>query len=180
MLGGVRRCRRVRLVNPTCVTDNVCGRDVSERQDSTPPLIELAIYVARPPEVAWRALTEPDLMARWLSCTVGFVAEVGTTFIVEVAVPDHSAAEMACQVAAADAPEHLAYSWTDLRGDPPVRWMIDYRLTSHGRGSRLFWQMSGFDVEDRSQRFARNGIERSWDRTILPKFAAVVNSIDGE
>lgn len=46
----------------------------------------------------------------------------------------------------------------------------------HGRGARLFWQMSGFDTEDRYQGFARNGIERSWNRTLLPKFAEIVNA----
>ncbi|MFT3715918.1 MAG: SRPBCC domain-containing protein [Gordonia sp. (in: high G+C Gram-positive bacteria)] len=87
---------------------------------------------------------------------------------------------MACQVVEADEPEHLAYSWTDLRGNPPRRWMVDYRLAPHGRGSRLFLTMSGFDMDDRYQRFARNGIERSWNRTLLPKFAHVVNALDAD
>lgn len=142
-----------------------------------PSLIDLAIFVERSPDTAWRALTEPDLIAEWLSPTIGFQPEVGTTFIVQVAVPDKAVAEMACQVMIADEPWRLAYSWTDLRGDPPVRWMMDFRLRPHGRGSRLFWQMSGFDISDRYQRFARNGIERSWNRTLLPKFARVVHSL---
>lgn len=147
---------------------------------SAPHLIDLAVFVARPPEVAWRVLTEPDLIAEWLSPTVGFRPEIGATFIVQVTVPDKPDAEMACQIVAAEEPAHLAYSWTDLRGSPPLRWMMDYRLTPHGRGARLFWQMSGFDMEDRYQRFARNGIERSWNRTLLPKFAKVVNTLGAD
>ncbi|MFT3661900.1 MAG: SRPBCC domain-containing protein [Gordonia sp. (in: high G+C Gram-positive bacteria)] len=148
-----------------------------EFEESDPSIVDLAVFVEQPPGVVWRALTEPDVITRWLAPTVGFEAEVGTTFIVQVPVQDKPAAEMACQVVVADEPEHLAYSWTDLRGDPPMRWMIDYRLESHGRNTRLFLRMSGFDVEDRYQKFARNGIERSWDRTLLPKLAAVANSL---
>ncbi|WP_338836336.1 SRPBCC domain-containing protein [Gordonia polyisoprenivorans] len=147
--------------------------DVSEPD---PSMIDLAVFVERSPEVAWRVLTAPDLIAEWLAPTIGFEPVVGTTFIVQVAVPDKPDAEMACQVVVADEPHHLAYSWTDLRGKPPLRWMMDYRLMPHGRGARLFWQMSGFDTEDRYQRFARNGIERSWNRTLLPKFAEIVNA----
>ncbi|MFC9978164.1 SRPBCC domain-containing protein [Gordonia sp. NPDC127522] len=149
-----------------------------EDSEPDPSLIDLAVFVERPPAVAWRALTEPDLIAEWLSPTVGFRPVVGTTFIVEVAVPGKPGAEMACQVVVAHEPEHLVYSWTDLRGSPPQRWMMDYRLASHGRGSRLFWQMSGFDLADRYQRFARNGIERAWARTLLPEFARVVRALD--
>ena len=145
-----------------------------------PSIIDLAVFVARSPKAAWRVLTEPNLIAEWLAPTIGFQPAVGTTFIVQVAVPGKPDAEMACQVVAADRPEHLAYSWTDLRGNPPLRWMVDYRLAPHGRGTRLFVQMSGFDMEDRSQRFARNGIERSWNRTLLPKLAGVVNALEGD
>uniref|UniRef100_UPI003D932821 SRPBCC family protein n=1 Tax=Gordonia sp. B7-2 TaxID=3420932 RepID=UPI003D932821 len=142
-----------------------------------PSLIDLAVFVERPPRVVWRALTEPELIAGWLSPVIGFAPVVGTTFIVQVAVRDRPDAEMACQVVAADEPGHLAYSWTDLRGNPPQRWMMDYRLLPHGRGTRLFWQMSGFDIADRYQRYARNGIERSWNRTLLPRLADVVNML---
>ncbi|MDL9947639.1 SRPBCC domain-containing protein [Gordonia sp. ABSL11-1] len=140
-------------------------------------MIDLSVFVEHPPAVAWRALTEPELIARWLSPTVGFEPTVGTTFIVQVAVPDKPNAEMACQVVAASEPDHLAYSWTDLRGDPPQRWIMDYRLSPHGRGTRLFWRMSGFDIKDRHQKFARNGIERSWNRVLLPKFADLVKTM---
>ncbi|MBN0975568.1 MULTISPECIES: SRPBCC domain-containing protein [unclassified Gordonia (in: high G+C Gram-positive bacteria)] len=150
---------------------------IEDFEPDDPSLIDLAVFVEQSPEVAWRALTEPELIAEWLSPTVGFQPIVGTTFIVQVAVPDKMVAEMACQVMVAKEPGHLAYSWTDLRGDPPLRWMMDFRLAPHGRGSRLFWQMSGFDIADRYQRFARNGIERSWNRTLLPKFARVVHSL---
>ncbi|MFT4199918.1 SRPBCC family protein [Gordonia sp. (in: high G+C Gram-positive bacteria)] len=142
-----------------------------------PSVIDLGIFVEQPPEVAWRALTQPESLARWLSPTIGFEPVVGTTFIVQVEVPDKPAAEMACQILAADEPNQLTYSWTDLRGDPPRRWLIDYQLHPHGRGTRLMWHMSGFDIEDKYQRFARNGIERSWDRTLLPKLAAEINAL---
>lgn len=143
-----------------------------------PSVVDLGIFVPQPPASAWRALVEPDVIARWLSPTVGFAPVVGTTFIVEVAVPDKPAAEMSCQVVVAEAEQRLAYSWTDLRGDPPLRWLVDWRLQSHGRGTRVLLQMSGFDIDDRKQRYARNGIERSWDRTILPKLAAEIAALD--
>ncbi|MFT4126709.1 MAG: SRPBCC domain-containing protein [Gordonia sp. (in: high G+C Gram-positive bacteria)] len=143
--------------------------------ERNPSVIELGIFVAQVPATVWRALTDPESLARWLSPTRGFAAVVGTTFIVEVAVPRKPAAEMSCQVVAVDDERQLTYSWTDLRGDPPLRWLIDWQLRPHGRGTRILLHMSGFDISDRRQKFARNGIERSWNNTLLPKLADEVD-----
>lgn len=97
--------------------------------------------------------------------------------MVQADVPGKPTAEIACQVVNTEAPEHLTYSWTDLRGDQNARWLVDWKLKPQGRGTRVFFRMSGFDLEDRRQKFARNGLEANWDRTALPYLAEVVNEL---
>lgn len=46
-------------------------------------MIDLAVFVEQPPAVAWRALTEPGLISRWLAPVAGFSAVEGTTFMVQ-------------------------------------------------------------------------------------------------
>ncbi|WP_440713507.1 SRPBCC family protein [Gordonia sp. FQ] len=142
-----------------------------------PAVVELGIFVTGAPEIAWRALTEPDSIARWLAPTIGFAPAVGTTFIVQVPVPGKPAAEMSCQVVAADEQRQLTYSWTDLRGEPLLRWLVDWQLRPQGRGTRVLLHMSGFDVTDRRQKMARNAVERGWNNTVLPKLAAEIDAL---
>ncbi|GAA3957413.1 SRPBCC domain-containing protein [Gordonia caeni] len=68
----------------------------------------------------------------------------------------------------------LTYSWTDLRGDPPARWLVDWQLRPQGRGTRILLHISGFDLTDRRQKMARNALERGWNNTVLPRLADVV------
>lgn len=139
-----------------------------------PSAVDLGLFVQQPPATVWRALTEPDLIARWLAPALGFGAQVGTTFILQVPVPGRPAAEMACQVVAVTLEQQLSYSWTDLRGDPPARWLVDWQLRPQGRGTRILLHISGFDLTDRRQKMARNALERGWNNTVLPRLADVV------
>ncbi len=143
-----------------------------ERDETT---VELDQFVPYPPSIAWRTLTEPDLISRWFTRSAGFSLTVGSTFILEL--PANPPAEVACQVLDVLPHHRFTHSYTDLRGSPPARWVVDWRLTPHGRGTRILLEHRGFDVEDHRQRMARNAAERAWRTRILPRLAQVVAEV---
>ncbi|WP_331758171.1 SRPBCC domain-containing protein (plasmid) [Nocardia sp. NBC_01377] len=138
-----------------------------------PAAVELGCFLAHPPDTVWRALTDPDLLERWLLRPTGFAASAGTRF--RFTVPAPSTEEIACEVLAARPYEQLTYSWTYSHGEHPVRWNIDWTLRPQGRGTRLLLTQTGFDIEDRRQKMVRNATERSWKRLVLPRLGQVIH-----
>ncbi|WP_405178674.1 SRPBCC domain-containing protein [Nocardia sp. NBC_01377] len=132
-----------------------------------PAAVELGSFFAQSPEVVWRALTEPDLLERWLLRPAGFAVIVGTRF--RFAVPDSSVDEIACEVLAAEPCRRLTYSWVYSRAEYPARWVVDWTIRPQGRGTRLLLTQTGFDIGNRRQRMVRNAVERSWKRRVLPR-----------
>lgn len=140
------------------------------------PNIELGIYLPKPPPVVWRAITEPSLIEKWFARTTGFSLVEGSAFIFEIdAQPP---AEVACQVISVKQDEQFSHSYTDLRGTPPARWTVHWQLREQGRGTRVLLTLSGFNISDRTQRMARNAIERSWRNQLLPRLSAIVAELD--
>ncbi|MFD3701626.1 SRPBCC domain-containing protein [Nocardia sp. NPDC058658] len=135
-----------------------------------PASVEIGNFLAHAPSDVWHALTDPSVVQRWLMPSTGFVASVGTHFVFTVPPQPSSAArrqatsvgEIACEVLTARPSEQLTLSWVDLRAERPSRWVIDWTLLSQGRGTRLLLTHKGFDIEDRRQKMARNGMERMW------------------
>ncbi|WP_372443020.1 SRPBCC family protein [Mycolicibacterium baixiangningiae] len=73
--------------------------------------------------------------------------------------------EIACEVLELRPGERLALSWVDLRAARSARWLVDWTVDRQGRGTRLLLRHSGFDIRDRRQKMARNGMERMWRRS---------------
>ncbi|WP_297613286.1 SRPBCC family protein [Nocardia sp.] len=135
--------------------------------------MELGSFFPQPPEAVWRALTEPDLLERWLLRPTGFAASVGTHF--RFTIPSSPIDEIACEVLAAQPREQLTYSWMYSRSEYPARWIVDWTMQPQGRGTRLLLTQTGFDIQDRRQKMARNAMERSWKRLILPRLGEVIH-----
>lgn len=125
-----------------------------------PAAVEIGSFLPQAPDAVWRALTEPDLLARWLMRSAGFAASVGTHFI--FAVPTRPAGEIACEVLVARPGVQLTLGWVDLRADRPARWVVDWSIRPQGRGTRLLLTQTGFDINDRRQKMTRNAMERGW------------------
>ncbi|WP_405134635.1 SRPBCC domain-containing protein [Nocardia sp. NBC_01388] len=140
-----------------------------------PVAVELGSFFPQPPETVWRALTEPDLLERWLLRPTGFAARAGTRF--RFTTPDSSIDEIACEVLAARPGDQLTYSWTYSRAEYPARWIVDWTMRPQGRGTRLLLTQTGFDITDRRQKMARNAMERSWKRLILPRLGEVIHPL---
>ncbi|WP_405137655.1 SRPBCC domain-containing protein [Nocardia sp. NBC_01388] len=130
-----------------------------------PAAVEIGSFFPQSPEAVWHALTEPTLVERWLMPSIGFVPAIGTHFI--FAVPSGRNAtqptdEIACEVLMARPAEQLTITWVDLRADYPARWVVDFTIQPQGRGTRLLLTQTGFDIENRRQKMARNAMERVW------------------
>jgi uncharacterized protein YndB with AHSA1/START domain len=96
-----------------------------------------------PPEKLWRALTEPELIARWGMRPEGFSTEIGARFKFFGTPNRQWRGFIECELLEARKPELLRYSWVDREHGKPtfVRWA----LTPHGGGTRLHFEHTGFE-----------------------------------
>lgn len=137
-----------------------------------PAAVELGRFFPQPPDVVWRALTEPHLLERWLMPSIGFAASVGAQFT--FVIPIQPAGDISCKVLAARPGEQLIFSWVDLRAENPARWVVDWMVQPYGRGTRLLLMQTGFDINDRRQKMVRNAMERNW-KVVLSRLGEVLD-----
>jgi uncharacterized protein YndB with AHSA1/START domain len=142
-----------------------------------PAAVELGSFLPQPPDVVWRALTEPDLLERWLLRPSGFAASVGTCF--RFIIPAPAIGAIACEVLAVRPGEQLTYSWVYSQAEQPARWIVDWAMRPQGHGTRLLLTQTGFDIENRRQKMVRNAVERSWKRSVLPRLGEVMHHYRG-
>ncbi|ANS25335.1 hypothetical protein R1CP_02965 [Rhodococcus opacus] len=133
--------------------------------DRTTTKISVDQFIAAPPAKVWRALTEPELLARWWAAgDIG--ATVGHRFHLEMpgwgAVP--------CEVVEVEPERRFVYTFTE-------NWTLVWRLVSEGAGTRLFLDHSGFDLDDKRSRDAFERMGPGWRDTVLPRLAGVVADI---
>jgi uncharacterized protein YndB with AHSA1/START domain len=121
-------------------------------------------FVAATPEKVWRAITEPEHLARWWA--PGDVKPlVGHTFT--LAMPGFG--DVPCVVT--EVVEHERFVYT-FNGD----WTLTWTLVAEGRGTRLLLHHDGFDLDDKRQRGAFDRMGPGWRDEVLPRLAAAVES----
>jgi uncharacterized protein YndB with AHSA1/START domain len=92
----------------------------------------------------WRALTDPDLIGRWLMKPEGFAAVVGTRFILRAEGPQRGwRGFVECEVLAVEPGRRLRYSWVGDPDHPPLT--VTFSLTDVGTGTRLALDHEGFE-----------------------------------
>jgi uncharacterized protein YndB with AHSA1/START domain len=105
--------------------------------------IRLVREYPHPRAKVWRALTEPELMAKWGMRPEGFAPVVGTAFkLIGKAVPGWRGF-IECVVTEARAPEVIAYSWIGNDGSETLR--VKSTLEGTSRGTRLVLEHTGFE-----------------------------------
>ncbi|WP_062465283.1 SRPBCC family protein [Demequina soli] len=105
---------------------------------STLKTIEVDQFLAHPPAVVWRALTDPALLESWWAPS-DIVPEVGRAFT--ITFPDWGVQR--CTVTAVDEPRTLAYTFSEGLLDSTITWT----LVPEGAGTRLLLAHAGFDVD---------------------------------
>ncbi len=104
---------------------------------------ELAFPQSR--EEVWKALTDSESLAEWMHPN-DFAPRVGHRFTFRVPPKPEVNFEgliVHCEVLVCNPPEALSFTW--VAGDLNTR--VDYRLETDGRGTKVFFEHSGFEQE---------------------------------
>ena len=122
-------------------------------------------FVGRPPADVWRALTEPDLLAKWW--TSGEVAPVvGHEFTLDMG-PWGPAP---CTVLEVVEPDRFVHTFTE-------RWTLTWTLVAEGNGTRLLLEHAGFDLDDAQHQHAFDMMGPGWRDDVLPRLAEVAEAL---
>ncbi|MFD0900906.1 SRPBCC family protein [Actinomadura sediminis] len=126
--------------------------------------IEVDEFLPHPPAQVWRALTDRDLLARWLMPN-DFEPAVGHRFTFTTRpIPNIDFdGTIDCEVLEIDEGRLLRISWGGGGLDTTVTW----RLAAEGTGTRLFIEHRGFDLDDPAQQFAFKGMDSGWRTGVL-------------
>jgi uncharacterized protein YndB with AHSA1/START domain len=110
-------------------------------------------FIAHPPAEVWRALTEPDLVARWWA--PGDIRPiVGHRFTLDMG----PWGAQPCEVVAVETGKLLSYTFADGTLDTRITW----RLVPEGSGTRLFLEHEGFNLDSPMGRQAYDGMGGGW------------------
>jgi uncharacterized protein YndB with AHSA1/START domain len=112
--------------------------------------IEIDQFIARTPAKVWRALTEPEWLARWWA-TGDIKPVVGHRFTLDMGVWG----QQACEVLEVEPEKLLRYTFAEGVLDTTITW----RLEPEGDGTRLFLEHTGFNEASRE---ALEGMGNGW------------------
>ncbi|HZV19917.1 MAG TPA: SRPBCC domain-containing protein [Hyphomicrobiales bacterium] len=126
--------------------------------------IELEYHYGHPPSVVWRALTDPELHARWWAA--GDVrAVVGHRFQLDMG----PWGKQPCEVLAVEHERLLKYRFAAGALDTAITW----QLIPEGNGTRLKLVHEGFDLDSPIGRKALEGMKPGWPK-VLARLADVL------
>ncbi|MDB6082785.1 MAG: hypothetical protein JWN43_666 [Gammaproteobacteria bacterium] len=120
-----------------------------------PRIIVVDYKLSAPPEKVWRALTEPELLERWLMPN-DIAPIVGRTFTFRTAPAPGFDGIVHCRVEEMEAPERLVYSWRGGAIDTMVTWAL---LGTDAGGTYLRLVQDGFGPDDG---FTYDILARGW------------------
>ncbi|MEO8182160.1 MAG: SRPBCC domain-containing protein [Deltaproteobacteria bacterium] len=127
-----------------------------------------------PPAKVWRALTEPDLIARWGMRPEGFAPVVGTRFKLIGKPGPGWRGFVACEVLEAREPSRLRYSWVGNENSPTS--IVTFELRPHGGGTRLSFEHTGFTGIG-GFLLAHLIMKPGWKKILDTTFHAVLNDL---
>ena len=118
------------------------------------------------PEVVWKTLTTPELMARWLKMpSEGFAPVVGKAFTYQTTPAGEWDGVIQCQILEAAANERLAYSWrgghdANVGYGARLETVVTWTLSRVEAGTRVRMVHSGFVLPRNATAF--NGMGQGW------------------
>ncbi|HEV2530473.1 SRPBCC domain-containing protein [Phenylobacterium sp.] len=116
---------------------------------------------AHAPAKLWRALTEGDLLARWIMAN-DFAPEAGRRFAFRTEPVGHWNGVVQCEVLEITPPSRLVLRWGDGTPDGGgIVTTVAFTLTPEGAGAHLRMEQSGF-TPDQEQN--RRGAQFGWTK----------------
>jgi uncharacterized protein YndB with AHSA1/START domain len=116
-------------------------------------VIRLEHFYDSPPSAVWRALTDPELHARWWAA--GDVKPlVGHRFDLDMG----SWGKQPCEVLAVEPERLFKYRFATGSLDTIITW----ELTGEAKGTRLVLTHEGFNLDSPMGRQALEGMRRGW------------------
>jgi uncharacterized protein YndB with AHSA1/START domain len=118
-----------------------------------------------PPEKVWRALTQAELIGKWLM-TNDFAPRVGHRFNFRATpIPGMWNGVTDCEVLVVDAPRKLAYSWNASGEEAAdgLKSVVTWTLTPLAGGTQVRMEHTGFRPQDEGGRQAMGG---GWPRIV--------------
>lgn len=129
-------------------------------------VIECDQFLPHPPAAVWKALTDPELHARWWAA--GDVQPVvGHRFTLDMG----AWGQQPCEVLEVVPERLLKYSFSPDTLGTTVTW----RLEAEGTGTRLFLEHAGFDLDSPIGRAAYEGMGQGWPK-VLERLIPVLTS----
>jgi uncharacterized protein YndB with AHSA1/START domain len=140
-----------------------------------PSTITVDQYLAHPPARVWRALTDAELLARWLMPN-DFAPAVGHrfTFRTEPRLEQGFDGVVHCEVLELQPERKPRLAWRGGQLDTTVTWT----LVPEGRGTRLFLEHAGFDPDDPIQRRTRAILGGGWRTRVMRSLEAALELVD--
>jgi uncharacterized protein YndB with AHSA1/START domain len=92
-------------------------------------------------ESVWHALTDPQVINRWLMATDDFEAKVGTRFTLRDEPHPSFRGYIECEVLELSPPNRMVWSWLSTDDGAPTRVVIE--LEAEGQGTRVTLRHTG-------------------------------------
>jgi uncharacterized protein YndB with AHSA1/START domain len=128
--------------------------------------IHVDLFLPHPPAKVWRALSEPELLARWWAS--GDIApSVGHRFRLDMG----PWGQVPCTVLEVEPERRLVFTFGD------DGWTLTWRLVAEGTGTRLFLEHAGLDLDRPMDRNAFDNMGPGWRDTVLPRLAAELDKV---
>ena len=135
--------------------------------------IRVDVFLGHPAARVWQALTDPDLLARWLMPNdFRLVPGHQFTFRTQPRLDAGFDGVVHCQVLAIEPERLLRISWRGGRLDTTVTWT----LAPEGHGTRLFLEHDGFDPDDPIQQYTHRIMGAGWRSGVVTALQAVLGS----
>ncbi|MGG7572261.1 SRPBCC family protein [Streptomyces sirii] len=142
--------------------------------------IRLAQFFPHRPAKVWRALTEPELLARWMM-PGDFRLEVGHRYEMATLPRPHTnfSGTVLAEVLAFEPARMLRLRWQDADEGQGGRadWTITWTLEPEGRGTRLFLVHEGFDPDDPYQVQAHRIMGGGWRSIVGERLGKVLDEL---
>jgi uncharacterized protein YndB with AHSA1/START domain len=121
--------------------------------------VVMQVDLPQPPETVWRALTDPELVAKWLMKT-DLKPVVGAAFTFRIEASPAWDGVVQCEMLELEPHTRIRYAWRALGVDTIVTWTL--ARTASG-GTRLGLEQSGFKPE---HRHASAGAKHAWTKKL--------------